>query len=207
MSVAPEEKKRQQCLRRRGFPDSPRQEVARTRSEPGIAKRESRQPAPGWTGSVVLAGDGSREWLNETPHRSGDEEAWKASGRPQPWEECRRRLASFLRIIMVMLKVIQVGIVADHFRCQSGRSLTCRHLLCLGFDILWNVQSASLGIWSRAVRMRMARTCSPRSRAAGMSTPCTADAKQRRAGGSPASSAKFQRRLLSAATERPRRSR
>jgi len=42
-----------------------------------------------------------------------------------------------------------------------------------------------------------------------MSTPCTADAKQRRAGGSPANSraAKFQRRLLSAATARLRRSR
>jgi len=55
----------------------------------------------------------------------------------------------------------------------------------------------------------MARTCCPRSRTAGMSTPCTADAKQRRAGGSPANSraAKFQRRLLSAATARLRRSR
>jgi len=108
-----------------------------------------------------------------------------------------------------MLKVIQVGMVEDHFWCQSGKSLTYQHRLCLGFDIVWNVQSASLGMWSRAVRMRMARTCCPRSRAAGMSTPCTADAKQRRAGGSPASSraAKFQRRLLSAATERLRRSR
>src|SRR5579862_7601570 len=27
----------------------------------------------------------------------------------------------FRQIIMVMLKVIQVGIVADHFQCQSGR--------------------------------------------------------------------------------------
>src|SRR3984893_6716147 len=115
MSVAPEEKKRQQCLRRRGFPDSPRRGVARTRSEPGSAKRESRQPAPGWRGSVVLAGVGLREWLNETRHRSGDEAAWKRPDRLQPWEECRRPLASFLRIIMVMFRVIQVGIVEDHF--------------------------------------------------------------------------------------------
>src|SRR5713101_8676567 len=114
MGVAPEEKKRQQCLRRRGFPDSPRRGVARTRSGPGNAKHESRQPVPGWRGSAVLAGDGLREWLNESRHRSGDEAARKRSGRLRPWEECRRPLASFLAIIMVMLKVIQVGIVEDH---------------------------------------------------------------------------------------------
>src|SRR5262249_1999703 len=78
---------------------------------------------------VVRAGDGLREWPNETHHRSGDEAAWKRSDRLLPWEECRRPLASFLWIIMVMLKVIQVGIVEDHFRCQSSRQL---RLNCIG---------------------------------------------------------------------------
>src|SRR5439155_26315476 len=106
----PEEKKTQLCLARRGFAGSPRRGVERTRSERGSAKHGSRQAATGLKGSVVLTGDGLREWPNETRHRSGDGAAWKRSGRLQPWEECRRPLASFLRIIMVMLKVIQVGI-------------------------------------------------------------------------------------------------
>jgi hypothetical protein len=71
---------------------------------------------------------------------------------------------------MVMLTVIQVGM----WKTTSHANLTESDLLATVMTRIRHgvdVQGAALGIWSRAVRMRMARTGCPRSRATGRSTP------------------------------------
>jgi len=36
---------------------------------------------------------------------------------------------------------------------------TCLHVLCAGYDIVWNAQSALRDMWSPATRTRTVRIC------------------------------------------------
>src|SRR5579872_2252984 len=163
-SVVPATMKKQQCRRQLCSRGSPRPEVERTHSEPGIGILRFPVQARGSKECAVQGEAALQRSPSGTPHKSVGAVAVRAFCPPPALEESRMRRVSWAAIIVVMPKDRQVGIAPSHLQCQTSLNSAgffSLDGLCHAFAIASSARDAACAISSLSRLMRMDLTSSP----------------------------------------------